>query len=374
MTRDTEAGKRSKKRKQRLESRLLSKRKEQEKIIKKVEESIEKFLNINDLDETPFMEYFRRASTYILFGLMPTGRKSICLLPLPVTFSFCKDELTKETLTTTELPKPILKKKLRTKKEKHAKQSISSRPSKSESTHDKIVDSVKPLSKTPIETVDKPQGKQTHRKVRSSIRRRTNEQTRHFDEEEQQIQKIIGVESPKKKSKKRFQIISKEVKIKHKHSQIPSSSTTTPSIPTTTDQIPIMRVSTPIVENSEIASFSSEVNVVSTTTSAPFRSISDIVQEEVATLLSTKSTLSEEIDESNESLQSTKTAGTSLNPNNSRISNQDNSESESIDSSESRENNENLDISPVKKIQQFFENAKESVHVMLDLKDNKNSS
>ena len=371
-TRDTDAGKRSKKHQQRLESRLLSKSKEQKKAIKKVEESIEKFLNIDDIDETPFMEYFRRTSTYVLSGLIPTGRKSICLLPLPVTFSFCEDELTEQTLTTTELPKPILKKKSRTKKEKHPRQSLSSRSNKSQSTRDKIVDSVKSLSKTSIQTVEKPQRKQTDRKVRSSIRRKTSEQTKHFDEEEQQIQKIIGVESPKRRNKKRFQIIGKEVKIKHKHSTIPPSSATTRSI-LTTDQMPILRVSTPIMENSEKAS-SSKANFVSTT-SAPFRSISEIAQEEAATLLSTLSEEIQEINESNESSpSSTKTAETSLHPNDNRISNEDNSESDLIDSSELRKNNENPDLSPMKKIQQFYEKAKENVHVVFDLKDDKDSS
>ncbi|CAF1512272.1 unnamed protein product, partial [Rotaria sordida] len=91
-TRESSAGKRSKKTKQLSESKKSSKAKEKEQIIKKVEESIEKILNIDDIDETPFMEYFRRASSYILFGLLPTGRKSICLLPLPFTFSFCNDD------------------------------------------------------------------------------------------------------------------------------------------------------------------------------------------------------------------------------------------------------------------------------------------
>ncbi|CAF5192166.1 unnamed protein product, partial [Rotaria magnacalcarata] len=46
----------------------------------------------NDIHETPFMEYFRRASSHIVFGLLPVAKKSVCILPLPITFSFCEEE------------------------------------------------------------------------------------------------------------------------------------------------------------------------------------------------------------------------------------------------------------------------------------------
>ncbi|CAF4301802.1 unnamed protein product [Rotaria sp. Silwood2] len=442
-TLDSHAGKRSKKNKQLSESKKISKHKE-EKIIKKVEESIEKILNIDDIEETPFMEYCRRASSYVLYGLLPTGRKSICLLPLPITFSFCKENNNEDinnipittptstiitTTTTSELPKEISTKKSRTKKDKRLpKQTISSRSIKSDSTNEIITDTVKPvsktlpkpvsktppkpISKTPPKPIEKPQKKQSRQRFHSSTRYQINEEIRHFDEEEQPIKKIIGVDSQKRKNKKRFQIIGTEVKIKHKRSTTnpPPITTTTSSIPITiTNPPPIITTSPPNVEiptttsspEPQIPTTTSfpEPQILSTTTYAPLRSISEIIQEEAATLLSTKSVYSEEIieenNEANEALQATTitttiitttTTTTTLSPpniNDNTIPDEDDSESSSSDSDSDSEssssedtnnNDDNFSTSPMKKIKQFYETAKESVHDVFDLNDDKDSS
>ena len=319
-SRETEGGKRGKKHKHL--SDLQGKQKRDEKMIKKVEESIEKILNIDDIDYTPFMEYFRRSSSYIFFGLLPTFKKSICLLPLPVTFSFCREdenENIQEELTATELPKSISTKKLRTKKEKRAKQFIHSRPTSFDTTDEKIDDPVKPLPKTPTATTEKtqPQKRPARPRVRSSQRRSNDEQVKHFDEEEEPVKKLVGVESKKKKNKKRFQIIGQEVKIKPKHSPAPPVanspplSTTIPSTPaTTTVPPPTVTKATPKT-TSPPPTTSSKPTTTSTTTSPPLRTISEIIQEEAATLLSTEPSFTEEakeeINEANEGLQATTT-------------------------------------------------------------------
>jgi len=394
VTRETEGGKRGKK--------SSSKPKEKEKIIQKVEESIEKILNIDDIDETPFMEYFRRTSSYIFFGLLPTAQKSICLLPLPVTFSFCNEDDNEniiETSTTTKSPKQTSTKKLRTKKEKRAKQFIHSRPTRLDSTDEKIDDPIKPLSKTPTATIEKPQSqkKQSRQRLRSSVRRNNDEQIKHFDEEEQPVKKLVGVESKKAKNKKRFQIIGQEVKIKQKHSSIPlntnppPSTTTIPSTPvTTTNPPPIVTTSVPVVQTPK-TNPSHKPEIVSTTTPAPLRTISEIIQEEATTLLSTKPSFfeesKEEINEANEILQTTTTTTTSpSNPNHNTASGEEDNDSAANDSEsnasdndsnsneEAEEKVENYDPAPIQKMKQFYENAKESVHDVFDLKNEKDSS
>jgi hypothetical protein len=384
--RETEGGKRSKKQ--------LSKRKDKEKIIKQVEESIEKILNIDDIDETPFMEYFRRTSSYIFFGLIPTARKSICLLPLPVKLSFCKQDDNKDiqqTLTTTEVSKHTPVKKLRTKKEKRAKQFIHSRSTKLDTTDEPI----KPLSKPPTTTVEKPQKKPSRQRVRSSLRRNIDEQIKHFDEEEQPVIKLVGVESKTKKNKKKFQIIGKEVKIKHKHSTNPAPvSTTTPSIPvtttppppiaevtpsipiTTTRRPPVVTAPPPVKEVPK----TTPPEIILTTTHAPLRTISELIQEEEAAALlssSTKSTYSEEvkeeINEANENLQRT-TPSSVKEDSDSTSSDSESDSNDSESSSDSDSNEENSDPSPVKNSKQFHESAKENVHGTLDLKDHEDSS
>jgi len=343
------------------------------------------------------MEYFRRTSSYIFFGLVPTARKSICLLPLPVTFSFCQkddNENIKETLTTTELPKQIPTKKLRTKKEKRAKQFIHSHSTKLDTPDQKVADPIKPLSNVPTTTIEKPQSqkKQSRQRVRSSTRHNNDEQIKHFDEEEHPVKKLVGVESKKNKNKKRFQIIGQEVKIKPKHSAAlpitnsPPIATTTPSTPVTATNSP------PVVEVPQTTPPpppSSKPETVSTTTHAPLQSIAEIIKEEAATLLSTATSFSdeatEEISEAKENLQTTTslpdpndstTFGEENNNNSTSTDNESGSSDSENDSDEENEEEEdaNYDPAPVKKMKQFYENAKKSVHGVFDLKDEKDSS
>ncbi len=401
-SRETEGGKRGKKHKHLSDPRRSPKR--DEKIIKKVEESIEKILNIDDIEYTPFMEYFRRTSSYIFYGLLPTFRKSICLLPLPVTFSFCKEnenENIQEILTTRELPKSIPTKKLRTKKEKRAKQFIHSRSTSLDTTDEKIDDPVKPLLKIPTTTIEKsqPQKKPSRQRLRTPIRRSYDEQVKHFDEEEEPVKKLIGVESKKKKNKKRFQIIGQEVKIKPKHSPTlpvansPPVATTIPSTLATTTVPPPPIVTKAPPKKTSPPNPSSKPATASTTTPAPLRSISEIIQEEATNLLSTKPPFTEEakeeINEANEDLQATTIASSSqssLDPNESTTSGEGDNDSTSTDNEssssdsdsdsneETGETDDNFDPLAVKKMKQFYENAKESVHGVFDLKDEKDSS
>lgn len=331
--RESHAGKRGKKHK--ADSKKSSADKGKEKIIEKVEESIEKILNIDDIDETPFMEYFRRTSSYILFGLLPTGRKSICLLPLPVKFSFCDETLSEDTKVTpkpsstspltdttpvietnSESTKHGSAKKLRVKKEKRLKQTIPTRSIKSETTAEKVPE---PVAKTPEKPAKKPA------RPRASPPSRYDEQVKHFDEEEQPIKKVIGVESQRKKNKKRYQIIGTEVKVKNRNSNDDSQSTTTTTttIPvTTTTKAPSVKKSSPKSQE---------------TTTTTLRTISEIIQEEAATLLSTKSAYleetTEELNEVNENLQATATAApSSSNPNDNEASDDEDSQSGSGES------------------------------------------
>lgn len=300
------------------------------------------------------------------------------------------------------------------KKEKRAKQFIHSRSTRLDSTDEKIDDPVKPLSKTPTTTTtttEKPQQqkKQSQQRVRSSTRRTHDEQVKHFDEEEHPVKKLIGVESKKTKNKKRFQIIGQEVKIKHKHLSTPSATTTTPSVPVTTttpppvvttSPPPIVTTPPPIVETPETTPPppSPEPEIVPTTTQAPLRTISEIIQEEAATLLSTKPSFAEEtkeeISEANENLQATVTATTTTTTtsipdlNDSTSSGEEDNDSASSDSESSgsdsdsdsnlnektEEKIENDDPQPLKKMKQFYENAKERVHGVFDLNDGKDSS
>jgi hypothetical protein len=320
-----------------------------------------------------------------------------------VTFAFCKEdknEKVKETLKTTEASKQISTKKLRTKKEKRAKQFIHSHPTKLDSIDEKIDDVIKPTAKTPTASIEKPQPqkKQSRQRLRSAIRRNNDEQIKHFDEEEHPVKKLIGVESTKKKNKKKFQIIGQEVKIKPKHSttppiaNAPPIATTIPSTPvTTTNPPPTVTTSPPVVEIPKKTSPpppSPKPVVVSTTTSAPLRSISEIIQEEAATLLSTKPSFSEEtaeeIVEANENIQATTTAPVDLNDNTkSGEEDADSTESDSESSSSDTDSNSNeeteekdasFDPPAINKMKQFYENAKESVHGVFDLKDEKDSS
>lgn len=357
------------------------------------------------------MEYFRRTSSYVLFGLLPTGRKSICLLPLPVRFSFCDENAanentlttTKATMTTmttaatkttpaaaTDSTKSASTKTVRTKKEKRSqKQSVPSRSIKSDPTFENTVDEVKPVTKTPVKTFDKPQRKQTRQRSPSSTRYQNDEQVRHYDEEEEPVKKVVGVESQNKKNKKRFQIIGKEVKAKPQKPSTTTTTTTLPPVTTTTTSIPqTTRKNSPTAEPSE-------PKVTRTTTSPPLRSISEIIQEEASTFVSTKATspeeAAEEIDEANDDLQVTTTMPPTATPNldtkdtpnddddddddgSSSTDTDSDSDSESTSTEDPNENADEADLSPMKKIKKIYENAKESVHGVFDLPDENHSS
>ena len=402
---DTDGGKRAKK----------GKGKQKEQIIKKVEESIEKILNIDDIDETPFMEYFRRSSSYVLYGLAPTARKSICLLPLPVKLSFCQDveDDVRETPA----------KKTRAKKEKQSAPPIRSRPPLSETVSRKAVEVAKSVPKPPTVTNDKPQKSQP---TRAAVRRQPNEQIKHINEEEQPVKKVIGVESPKKKNKKQYQIIGKEVKIKPKHSAsppAPPTSTRAPPVVTTPPPPPRVEIPTttrappppPKVETPaprvvvstttttqapppvvtappprvEVPQTTPEP-ILTSTTEAPLRSIAELIQEEASTLLSATSIFPEEAkEEIEEDVPTVVTESTPPTENdddddddstsdgeakedNEDVDNDDeessssDTESNSDDSGndtkeESEESKENFDPLALKKMKKFYETAKESV-------------
>ena len=347
------------------------------------------------------MEYFRRTSSYVLFGLVPTAKKSICLLAPPNVFVFCNDDDDAQTNTkpVSSAPKVTTPKKLKTKKEKQAKQFIQTRPTKFEPAKEIIDDPVKPLSNVPKKTIEKPQR-------RPNNRRQTGEQIKHYDEEEHPIKKRVGVEA-KKKNKKRFQIIGQEVKFKPKQT---TTTTAAPPVPLTTTAAPsppppppapkVVLTTTTAPPPPSPPPTTPKPEVVppptTTTTSPPLRTISEIIQEEAATLLSTPTSFieetKEEINEANEIAQST-TDASSVNPasdnnnNNNNEDAEDDSDSDSTDSESSTDDDdddgntsnedaidENFDPLSVKKMKKFYESAKESVHGVFDIKDEHNSS
>ena len=346
------------------------------------------------------MEYFRRTSSYVLFGLVPTAKKSICLLAPPNVFVFCNDDDDAQTNTkpVSSAPKVTTPKKLKTKKEKQAKQFIQTRPTKFEPAKEIIDDPVKPLSNVPKKTIEKPQR-------RPNNRRQTGEQIKHYDEEEHPIKKRVGVEA-KKKNKKRFQIIGQEVKFKPKQT---TTTTAVPPVPLTTTAAPsppppppapkvvLTTTTAPPPPSPPPTTPKPEVVPPTTTTSPPLRTISEIIQEEAATLLSTPTSFieetKEEINEANEIAQST-TDAPSVNPasdnnnnNNNNEDAEDDSDSDSTDSESSTDDDdddgntsnedaidENFDPLSVKKMKKFYESAKESVHGVFDIKDEHNSS
>jgi hypothetical protein len=327
-------------------------------MLKQVEESIEKILNIDDIDETPFMEYCRRTSSYIFSGLVPTAKKSVCLLPLPMTLSFCNGTNNDQTLNTNTKSEEISPKKLRTKKEKRAKQFIRARPTKlgadDKATEKRVDERMRDLYKNPSlpplqaptdafnEKTTKKQSKRTHK------RRSSNEQVKHINEEDHPVKKMIGVPSKKKDKKKQFQIIGQEVKVKHKH--------TKPSTPVTTQQSP-----SPPPPPSP-----SEPKTVQTTPAPRLRSIAEVIQEQATTILSTKRSSSRspeeihaEIEEADEIVRERTTlkATPSLPPiiYDSTTSGEENHDSSSSDDDIKTNNN------------QQSQDAKESVHDKPDL-------
>jgi hypothetical protein len=330
-THENASGKRAKK----------SKRKGKEKLIKKVEESIEKILNIDDIDETPFMEYVRRTSSYIFFGLLPTAKRTLCLLRLPVTFAFCDEEVIDQRSATT---KSMPFKKLKTKKEQRAKQFIRSHTTKfgaeDKATERRIDETMKSLYKKPslppLQTPPLPPTKQRKHPPKES---KTNE------EEEESMKKMVGVDSMKNKNKKQFQIIGREVTIKQKHLSPPSIMTTPP---------------TPIVE------------IPITTATPRLRTISEVIQEEAATILSPRKTSSRtseeiqaEIDETNESIQEQK----KLKASSTTTTTTTTAAPTPIDSTTSGEDN-----GPPSTSTNDSEINQENVHNISDLEKEKNSS
>jgi hypothetical protein len=233
------------------------------------------------------MEYFRRSSSYILFGLVPTAKKSLCLLPLPMTFPFCNQENNIQ-ITKAIRSKRKRSKKLKTKKEHHAKQFIRSHRTKlgaeDKATERRVDETMKKLYKKPSlpplqRPPSPPHSEEAHKKqyIHPPKEPKTNEK-------EEPIIKMIGVESTNK-NKKQFQIIGKEVNTKHKHLS-PSSSVTTP--PTT-------------------------VEVPQPTAPPPLRTISEVIREEAATILAvrrassrTAEEIQQEINETNEIIQEQK--------------------------------------------------------------------
>ncbi|CAM4782148.1 unnamed protein product [Rotaria magnacalcarata] len=262
----------------------------------------------NDIHETPFMEYFRRASSHIVFGLLPVAKKSVCILPLPITFSFCEEEQEEEeeeekqeehddqSVQPTEKSKKIKIKKLKTKKEHRAKQFIRSHRTKlgadDKDTERRVDETMRTLYKkpslpppqTPLSTPNNEKSLKTKRKQQSK-KPNYNEQKNHFHEEHS-INKKIGVETKKNKNKKKFQLLGKKIKTKrkqHTFRMCPFAMPPAVKTPTTT----------------------------ATTTQPPrLRTLSEFIQEEASTLfggthISSKKyeNINDEIEEVNEIIQ-----------------------------------------------------------------------
>ena len=259
-----------------------SKRKGKEKLIKKVEESIEKILNIDDIDETPFMEYVRRTSSYVAHGILPTAKRTLCFLRLPVTFPFC-DEHIDDQRSANKKAKRF--KKLKTKKEQKAKQFIRSHTTKfgaeDKATERRVDETMKKLYKKPSlpppQTPTEAQRKHhTHPPKQSKVIEGTGESPK----------KVITVDSKKHQNKKQFQILQQEVPIKHKHLSHPSTTTTPPT---------------------------SNVEPSITTATPRLRTLSEVIKEEATTILAprqkssrTTEEIQAEIDETNEIIQEQK--------------------------------------------------------------------
>ncbi|CAF3661360.1 unnamed protein product [Adineta steineri] len=212
----------------------------------------------DNIDKTPFMDYFRRGSSYILSDLVPTTKKSICLLPLPISFSFCTEEAKSQISSSSSNKKKLKKlskKKLNTKKEHRAKQFIHYRVKKlgadDKATERRVDEAMKRLYKRPsLPPVQTPPLPPNYEK--SEYKRSNNDES---------LKKKIGVDSKRTKNKKQNQIIGTEVKGKNKHISIPTNTT----------------VSTLPIED------------IPTTTSSPgLRSISEVIKEEAATILNTQ--------------------------------------------------------------------------------------
>jgi hypothetical protein len=172
-----------------------------------------------------------------------------------------------------------------------------------------------------------------------------NDSEKRSNEEEYPIEKKIGVDSQKNKNKKQFQIIGKELKVKNKH---------TPPSPVTTPPPSIVEVPT------------------STPSPPRLRSLSEVIRDEAATILSTQrpssrspEEIAAEIHEANEIVQErakleARTTTTTTLP--TLIDNATSGE-EDNDSTTTENNSETTE-----------ENAKQNVHDVLDLEKDKDSS
>ncbi|CAF0869713.1 unnamed protein product [Didymodactylos carnosus] len=212
------------------------KRKPKQKM-KQIEEQIEKILNIEDIKETPFYEYFFMSYNYVLHELLPALHKSLC--QLPIGMPFCDDTDDEVSQQKQEEKPPVQKKKLRTKKEQRAKQFIRTKASRlvSDDDNDKPIDeTLKKIMKkaTTATTIATPPTSTTTqvpkhdtadasgsssntitpKRKKAPHRRKVliDEQVQHYDEEETPVKKVIGVETKKKNMKKRFHLIGKETK------------------------------------------------------------------------------------------------------------------------------------------------------------------
>jgi len=300
------------------------------------------------------MEYFRRGSSYIFSGLIPTAKKSICLLPLPRTFSFCNEE-NKDQITTTEKSKAKRIKKLKTKKEQRAKQFIRARVTKlgaeDKATERRVDEVMKKLYKKPslppLQTPLLPSSSEKSQKkqrVHPPKRFDNNDSVKRSNEEEYPIEKKIGVDSQKNKNKKQFQIIGKELKVKNKHKPPSPVATPPPSI-----------VEAP----------------TSTPSPSRLRTLSEVIRDEAATILSTQrpssrtpEEIAAEIHEANEIVQErTKLEARTTTTTLPTLIDNATSGEEDNDSTTTENNSETTE-----------ENAKQNVHDKLDLEKDKDSS
>lgn len=317
---------------QSLSKKSSSKRKKKS----NVKESIEQILNIDDINETPFMEYFRRTSSHILFNLLPAAKKSICFLPVPMTFSFCEKE-DDEKIRDKRTKEPRVR-KLKMKKENRAKQFIRSHRTRlgaaDKATERRIDEAMRKLYKTPSlpppQTPVKPEpSEKPKKKERKNQQKRPNynEQVKHFHDEHS-VKKKIGVETKKNKNKKKFQLLGKRIKTKSKHDKLricPFATGSPVKTPTTTSPPP---------------------------PPARLRTISELIQEEAKLFQGTHKSsstferINDEIEEVNEIIQersklkATTTTSTSTPSDDTISNNEDHSASSSSNIETNKKNNE----------------------------------
>lgn len=285
-TDDNESGKREKK-------SSSKKQKEKEDL---VADSFDQTVDNQDINDTPVIRYFSRTSSYFL----SIGKNILCLLPRSEPWIFCELENDNHIASTTQSTIPKVIKKLKTKKEQRAKQFIRSHTTKfgaeDKATERRIDETMKKLYKRPSlpplqtppssETASKKAPKKSHRPLLKP--------GKSNPEEEIPTEKIISVASKKNKNKKQFQIIGQEVKRRPKDLSPPSAGKTT----------------RPPVE------------LPKTTTPPPrLRTLSEVVQDEAATILApirsssrTTEEIQEEINETNEGIRETKQTRTAKTP------------------------------------------------------------